>query len=85
MSNTEGMTEPARAKGFAAMPRERVRELGRMGGLANAEGRHRFTSEEARSAGSKGGKALHAKRRAALEMAVTTGTEDETSFADVMP
>lgn len=85
MSNTEGTNESKRKTGFATMPRERVRELGRMGGLANVEGRHRFTPEEARTAGSKGGRALHAKRRAALEMAVTTGTEDETAFADVMP
>ena len=98
MSNSEGMNEPKHTRrGFASMTKERVREIGRMGGLANSEGRHRFTKEEASRAGKKGGLACAQRRaeravelralgqRIHAEMAVTTGTEDEISFEDVMP
>jgi general stress protein YciG len=59
-------TEPKIKRGFAAMPPERVRELARRGGIsAHVSGRaYRWTSETARVAGSKGGHALHNKRRA---------------------
>ena len=44
-------------RGFAAMSKERQREISRMGGrAAHAKGKaHVFTSEEARIAGRKGG------------------------------
>lgn len=44
-------------RGFAIMPKERQREISRMGGrAAHAKGKaHVFTSEEARIAGRKGG------------------------------
>jgi general stress protein YciG len=47
-------------RGFAALDRERQREIARLGGrAAHAQGRaHEFTSEEAREAGRKGGEAV---------------------------
>jgi uncharacterized protein len=54
-------------RGFAAISPEKRREISRLGGkAAHARGTaHEFTTEEARTAGSKGGRAMHAKRRAA--------------------
>lgn len=51
-------------QGFATLSRERRSEISRMGAqAAAASGRaHRFTSDEARAAGSKGGKAPHRVR-----------------------
>lgn len=68
-------TEPAktsRAKrtcGFASLSMEQRIAVSRLGGLAAIQsGRaHQFTSEEARLAGQKGGRAPHAKRRARSE------------------
>lgn len=53
-------------RGFAVMPRAAVQEIARRGGKAAHEAgtAHEFTSEEARIAGQKGGRATHAKRRA---------------------
>lgn len=44
-------------RGFASMDAERVREIARMGGRASQEKgtAHRWTSEQAREAGRKGG------------------------------
>jgi general stress protein YciG len=52
--------------GFAVMAREQVQELARRGGeAAHRAGRaHRFTTEEARAAGRKGGIAAHATPKA---------------------
>jgi general stress protein YciG len=49
-------------RGFAALTPEQRREIASMGGkAAHAQGRgHRFTSEEARAAGRKGGQAAAA-------------------------
>jgi general stress protein YciG len=54
-----------RPRGFAAMDRTIVSEIARKGGKAahSAGTAHEFTSEEARVAGRKGGRATHAKRR----------------------
>ena len=65
-------TEPAkvrRPRGFAAMDRKLVSEIARKGGKAahSAGTAHEFTSEEARVAGRKGGRATHAKRRKLVE------------------
>lgn len=62
----EAAPGPRRRRGFAAMDREKVREIARLGGKAahQAGTAHEFTSEEARSAGRNGGLATHAKRRA---------------------
>ena len=50
--------------GFAAMHPARLRAIAREGGLAaHAEGKaHQFTSEEARSAGKKGGRSVSRDR-----------------------
>lgn len=62
----ETRTEEPKKKrrGFAAMDRTRLREIARMGGTAaHRKGTaHRFTQEEARRAGEKGGKAPHRTR-----------------------
>jgi general stress protein YciG len=52
-----------RKRGFAGMDRALVSEIARKGGkAAQAKGTaHRFTSEEARAAGKKGGRATHAR------------------------
>jgi uncharacterized protein len=59
--------KPKRPRGFAAMDRKLVSEIARKGGKAahSAGTAHEFTSEEARVAGRKGGRATHAKRRKA--------------------
>jgi general stress protein YciG len=61
--------KPKRPRGFAAMDRKLVSEIARKGGKAahSAGTAHEFTSEEARIAGRKGGRATHAKRRKAVE------------------
>ncbi|MCL2450441.1 MAG: KGG domain-containing protein [Polyangiaceae bacterium] len=58
-----------RPRGFAAMDRKLVSEIARKGGKAahSAGTAHEFTSEEARVAGRKGGRATHAKRRKLVE------------------
>ena len=60
-----GEAKPKRPRGFAAMDRKLVSEIARKGGKAahSAGTAHEFTSEEARVAGRKGGRATHAKRR----------------------
>ncbi len=49
--------KPKRRQGFAALDAERRKAIASMGGIAaHAAGRaHRFTTEEARAAGRKGG------------------------------
>jgi general stress protein YciG len=58
-------TKPRRPRGFAAMDRRLVTEIARKGGKAahTAGTAHEFTTDEAREAGRKGGRATHAKRR----------------------
>ena len=53
-----------RRRGFAAMDRDRVKEIASKGGkAAHAAGTaHQFSSDEARNAGRKGGMAPHARR-----------------------
>jgi general stress protein YciG len=62
-----GEVKPRRPRGFAAMDRKLVSEIARKGGKAahSAGTAHEFTSDEARDAGRKGGRATHAKRREA--------------------
>jgi general stress protein YciG len=64
-----GDRKPKRPRGFAAMDRKLVSEIARKGGKAahSAGTAHEFTSEEARVAGRKGGRATHAKRRKMVE------------------
>jgi uncharacterized protein len=56
--------QPKKRRGFGAMDRAAVRAIARKGGVAaHARGTaHRFTTEEARSAGQKGGRAPHKTR-----------------------
>ena len=59
--------EPIRKpRGFACLDPETLRIISRAGGKAahSAGTAHEFTRDEARAAGSKGGKAKHAKRAA---------------------
>lgn len=60
----EGEPKPKKRRGFAAMDRNAVREIARKGGVAAHERgtAHRFTAEEARDAGRKGGRAPHKTR-----------------------
>jgi general stress protein YciG len=71
-----GENKPKRPRGFAAMDRKLVSEIARKGGKAahSAGTAHEFTSEEARVAGRKGGRATHAKRRKAIEEQTDTTT-----------
>lgn len=64
-----GESKQKRPRGFAAMDRKLVSEIARKGGKAahSAGTAHEFTSEEARVAGRKGGRATHAKRRKTVE------------------
>jgi general stress protein YciG len=64
-----GDRKAKRARGFAAMDRKLVSEIARKGGKAahSAGTAHEFSSEEARIAGQRGGRATHAKRRKLLE------------------
>lgn len=59
------MTETKKPRGFAALTPEKRRELARKGGQqAHKNGTaHVFDKAEARAAGSRGGKASHAKRK----------------------
>lgn len=56
---------PRRPRGFAAMDCKLVSEIARKGGKAahTAGTAHEFTSDEAREAGRKGGRATHARRQ----------------------
>ncbi len=65
-SSEHGSSEERRPRrrGFAAMDRDRVREIASKGGkAAHAAGTaHQFSSDEARVAGRKGGMAPHVRR-----------------------
>jgi len=64
-----GESKPKRPRGFAAMDRTLVSAIARKGGKAahSAGTAHEFTSDEAREAGRKGGRATHARRKKAVE------------------
>jgi uncharacterized protein len=60
------MAEKSKKKqGFAALDPKLVSAIARKGGIAahKAGTAHQFSAEEARKAGSKGGRAVHAKRQ----------------------
>jgi general stress protein YciG len=68
-ASEEGASAPTEARrprrrGFAAMDRDRVKEIASKGGkAAHAAGTaHQFSSDEARNAGRKGGMAPHVRR-----------------------
>ena len=54
-------------RGFGTLTPEHRSQISRMGGIAaHKQGTaHEFTSEEAKAAGRKGGRATHAKKKAA--------------------
>ena len=64
MDTTTETTSPRKPRGFAAMTPEKRRDIASRGGkAAHAVGTaHKFTSDEARAAGTKGGKAPHVRR-----------------------
>ena len=73
------MTAPTeRPRGFAAMDPAKVSAIASKGGkAAHRLGKaHEFSSEEAKAAGAKGGRATHAKRRLAAghEVEITDDT-----------
>lgn len=74
-----GEQKPKRPRGFAAMDCKLVSEIARKGGKAahSAGTAHEFTSEEARVAGRKGGRATHAKRRRLVEEQQTKPSQHE--------
>jgi general stress protein YciG len=63
-------------RGFAAMDQEKQREIARKGGQAAHDSghAHEFTSEEARTAGRKGGEAVSADRQHMAEIGRKGGT-----------
>jgi general stress protein YciG len=65
-----------RRRGFAAMDRDRVKEIASKGGkAAHAAGTaHQFSSDEARNAGRKGGMAPHVRRGGVRRRPTETGT-----------
>jgi len=75
------MTTPSNApkqhRGFAAMSPEKRAAIASAGGKrAHQLGKgHRWTSEEAAEAGKRGGAAMHALRRQAIETAQTITSE----------
>ncbi len=69
-----------RRRGFAAMDRERVKEIASKGGkAAHAAGTaHQFSSDEARVAGRKGGMAPHVRRGGVRRRPVEGGGSSST-------
>lgn len=70
--------KPRRPRGFAAMDRSKVSEIASKGGkAAHAAGTaHQFTSDEARSAGKKGGVAPHVRRGRGPRQSTTLPTSE---------
>lgn len=70
-------------RGFAAMDERRRREVASLGGrTAHARGRaHRFTPEEARKAGQKGGSRISNNRKHMAELGRRGGQRDDMSEA----
>src|SRR5215211_666603 len=64
MPGRGGIMADGRSRGFAAMDREKQRQIASMGGRAAHEKgtAHEFTSEEAREAGRKGGEVVSQNR-----------------------
>lgn len=70
-----------RRRGFAAMDRDRVKQIASKGGrAAHAAGTaHQFNSDEARVAGKKGGMAPHVRRGGVRRRHATTSHDGATS------
>ena len=71
-------------RGFAAMDPEKQREIAQKGGrAAHEKGRaHRFTSEEARAAGRKGGQAASRDREHMSEIGRRGGAARRSTVRD---
>ncbi|WP_233842544.1 stress-induced protein [Dyella sp. 2HG41-7] len=69
----------ATPRGFAAMDEQRRREVASLGGrIAHARGRaHRFTPEEARKAGQKGGSQISRNRKQLAELERNANQHEE--------
>ena len=84
MSDENVETPAKKRRGFASMSPERVREIASKGGRAvHAQGKgHRFTHEEAKAAGAKGGAAPHKRRGRAKQYEPTKRptAADRTGF-----
>jgi general stress protein YciG len=67
-----------RRRGFAAMDRDRVKQIASKGGrAAHAAGTaHQFNSDEARVAGKKGGEAPHIRRGGVRRRPTTTNNDN---------
>lgn len=76
--------KPRRPRGFAAMDRSKVSEIASKGGkAAHAAGTaHQFTSDEARSAGKKGGVAPHVRRGRGPRQSATLPTASVSESVD---
>jgi len=74
-------------RGFAAMDREKQRQIASMGGkAAHAKGAaHEFTSAEAREAGRKGGLNSHGRKNAAAAAAAQNGNGGNGASASAQP
>jgi uncharacterized protein len=72
---------PRRRRGFAAMDRDRVKEIASKGGrAAHAAGTaHQFSSDEARVAGKKGGMAPHVRRGGVRRRPMSEASQGPTS------
>lgn len=86
---------PKSPRGFASLSPERRREIAQMGGLASqASGyAHKFTSDEARAAGHKGGRSVSTDRAHMARIGRKGGVQkgikrrsmlDESDVADTM-
>ena len=77
MTNEESRTKKPARRGFAAMDKERQREIARKGGASVPDEKRSFSQDRdlAANAGRKGGEASHCGgRRRAGEVAVATRT-----------
>ncbi|BEV15410.1 stress protein [Herbaspirillum sp. DW155] len=74
-------------RGFAAMDREKQRQIASMGGkAAHAKGAaHEFTSAEAREAGRKGGLNSHGRKNAAAAAAAQNGNGGNGAATSAQP
>jgi len=74
-------------RGFAAMDREKQRQIASMGGkAAHAKGAaHEFTSAEAREAGRKGGLNSHGRKNAANQAANAAAASTQAATPTAQP
>ena len=75
MARSSGSSEGSRSRGFAAMDRERQREIASKGGrAAHQQGAaHEFDSQEAREAGRRGGQVVSRNRQHMAEIGARGG------------